>query len=247
MIKLLENHAIAAFEEFCSGDPFGCRILAAERTYGVNEPFASFWAQYDGSGSMTAAIGRLDDGMTISHGTSQGPPADHDELDEFVRMSMGSRGALRPAGKNEAAGGLIMRLNRESIPVSAVYDVDLAPTPDDLYHVMEGCPGQGFDLPPFKEFYSDLNKRIRARTVLCALVRESGLPVACAALHMAGGTALLTMCATMPDHRGKGCAASAIRALSVKAAKYDIFLFCLPNMAEFYRKRGFFVVGGFCL
>lgn len=243
MIRILENRDIAAFEEFCAGDPFGCRILAAERTYGTGETFASFWAQYDDKGVMTAAIGRLDDGMTIARTES----ADDEELGEFAAMVMGGRGALRPSRVGETAGGLVMRLDRTAISDTAAFDVDLTPTPDDLYHVMEGCPGQGFDLPPFKAFYSDISKRLRAKTALCALVREGGLPVACAALHTAGRTALLTMCATLPEHRGKGCAASAIRALSIKADKSDIYLFCLPEMMEFYKKRGFLVDGGFCL
>lgn len=246
MIKILENDNIAAFEKFCAGDPFGCRILAAERTYGSSEPFAGFWMQTDGLGEITAAIGRLDDGMTIAETLN----ADSDELNEFVKMSMGSRGALRPVRKGEASNGLVMRLDRGLISgtsKNALSDVDLSPAPDDLYHVMEGCPGQGFDLPPFKEFYTDLSKRMRAKTVICALVRENELPVACAALHMAGETALLTLCATIPNQRGRGFALSAIRALSLKAKDADIYLFCLRDMVDFYQKRGFYVVGGFCL
>lgn len=240
MIRLIERDNVAEFEAYCKGDPYGVRIVAAERTYGTSESFAQFWLQYDESGNITAAIGRLDNGMTVC---AKGE-YDYEEVDAFVEMCVGKTGALRPARKGEVADGVVMRLDRSRMALAGG-DTEINPPTEDLYTVIERCPGLGFDVPPFEMFYNDNKKRIKMGTQITALLRSDVLPAACAALHIADGTGLVTMCATLPEHRGKGYAADVVGALIEHYRDGDIYVMCLSGLVEFYEHIGFGPVGGF--
>ena len=240
MIRLVERDSVALLEEYCAGDPFGCRIVAAERTYGTSESFAQFFLQYNDSNKIVAAIGRLDNGMTVC--TRGG--SDDEEIDAFVEMCVGKTGAVRPVRDGELATGAVMQLDRSLLPDSTT-DFELQPAVEDVYTVLESCPGLGFEVPPFKEFYSDIRKRLRVGTASCALVRSGVMPASCAAVHIMDDVSLLTMCATHPKHRGKGYAAGAIHALAERRRMDKFFVMCLPGMADYYKKLGFAVIGGF--
>ncbi len=240
MIKILDNEKIEAAKGYCDGDPFGCRILAALLTYGTDKPFARFWAQYDDNAEITAVIYKLDNSMTVC---AKGE-YDTDEMDCFIRANMGYMGALRPAREGESANGLVMRLaRRRSVPSSV--DVELNPEISDVYAVMEECAGTGFEVPNFDDFYSDMIYRTKAKAVVSAIVRDNAMPAACGALHLAGNTAVLIMCASVPEHRRKGYASNVVNALLDRAEGRDIYLMCMPSLHDFYTRFGFVTVGGF--
>ena len=241
MLKILENDTIAAMSEYCAGDPFGCRIMATYLTYGLGESFARFWLQYDGKGNVTAVVGSLDNGITVC---AKGK-YDHEEIDTFVRMLAGQTGALRPVREGELADGLVMRLDR-SQPTDYSGDIEINPTGEDLYSVLESCPGLGFDVPPFAAFYNDIKRRVKAKTAICALLRHDVMPVSCAAVHRSGNVSVLTMCATVPEYRGKGCGSNCTKALIARLpSDSDVYVFALPGMCGYYEKMGFRIVGGF--
>lgn len=240
MIRLVERDSVAQFERYCAGDPFGCRIVAAERSYGTGEQFAQFWLQYDGNDRITAAVGRLDNGMTVC---ARGD-YDWEEMDAFVEMCVGKTGALRPVRADELATGVVMALDRDKLE-QASGETELNPPIEDIYTVLEGCPGVGFDVPPFAEFYNDMLKRMRWGTVHCALTRDGLMPVSCAALHAVDGVGLLTMCATLPDRRGHGHGLSTIRGLLSGHKDMSAYVMCLPGLSKYYEKAGFANIGGF--
>ncbi len=243
MIKMIDQDSFEAAKEYCQGDPFGCRILAALLTYGTDKPFALFWAQYageNGEGGMTAVISRLDTAMTVCAKGSY----DAEELDSFIQANVGYTGALRPAREGESANGLVMRLAKRKNVVSAS-DAEINPEISDVYAVMEECAGTGFEVPRFDDFYSDMIYRKKAKSVLTAIVRAEGMPVACGAVHLSPGTALLTICACVPEMRGKGYAGKVFNALLDRCADRDIYLMCMPSLHDFYAKYGFLTIGGF--
>ena len=243
MIKMIDQSSFEAAREYCLGDPFGCRILAAMLAYGTDKPFALFWAQYEGDseeGAITAVISRLDTAMTVCAKGSY----DEEELDCFIQANMGYTGALRPAREGETANGLVMRLARRKNVVSAT-DAEINPEISDVYAVMEECAGTGFEVPRFDDFYSDMIYRKKAKTVLSAIVRADGMPAACGAVHLSPGTALLTICACVPEMRGKGYAGKVFNALLDRCADRDIYLMCMPSLHDFYAKYGFLTIGGF--
>lgn len=243
MIKMIDQDSLEAAKEYCQGDPFGCRILAALLAYGTDKPFALFWAQYageNGEGGVTAVISRLDTAMTVCAKGNY----DAEELDCFIQANMGCTGALRPVREGETANGLVMRLARRKNVVSAS-DAEINAETADIYAVMEECAGTGFEVPRFDDFYSDMIYRKKAKTVLTALVRAEGLPAACCAVHLSPGTALLTICACVPEQRGNGYAVKAINALLDRCADRDVYLMCMPSLHDFYAKFGFLTVGGF--
>ena len=243
MIKMIDQDSFEAAKEYCQGDPFGCRILAALLTYGTDKPFALFWAQYageNGEGGMTAVISRLDTAMTVCAKGSY----DAEELDSFIQANVGYTGALRPAREGESANGLVMRLAKRKNVVSAS-DAEINPEISDVYAVMEECAGTGFEVPRFDDFYSDMIYRKKAKSVLTAIVRAEGMPVACGAVHLSPGTALLTICACVPEMRGKGYAGKLFNALLDRCADRDIYLMCMPSLHDFYAKYGFLTIGGF--
>ncbi len=242
MIRIVENDSIIKMLEYCAGDPFGCRILATYRSYGLGESFAQFWLQLDEKENVTAAIGALDNGITIC---TKGE-YDTEEIDAFVRMLAGETGALRPTRQGELAEGLVMRLDR-SVFAETGGDAEINPPCEDLYTVIENCPGTGFDVPPFESFYPDLYRRIKAGTSVTAVARNGVMPISCAAMHIVGPVGLLNTCATIPASRGNGAASSCIRAIiSRQPADMDIYVMCLPNLCGFYERIGFRIVGGFC-
>lgn len=240
MIKMLDNETLQAAKDYCEGDPFGCRILAALLAYGIDKPFALFWAQYGGDGAITAVIGKLDNAMTVCAKGAY----DTEEIDCFVEANVGYMGALRPVREAESANGLIMRLagrkNRESAG-----DVEINPEMSDMYTVMEECAGTGFEVPNFDDFYSDMIYRRKAKTVISAIVRDEGMPAACGAMHLAGNTAVLIMCAAAPEHRKKGYTTNVVNALLDQTSGRDIYLMCMPSLHDFYTRFGFVTTGGF--
>ena len=243
MIKMLDHDRFEAAKDYCQGDPFGCRILAAMLAYGIDKPFAQFWTQHDGDsadGSVTAVISRLDTAMTVC---AKGK-YDAEELDCFIQANMGYIGALRPAREGEMSNGLVMRLAKRKNVVSSS-DAEINPEISDVYAVMEECAGTGFEVPRFDDFYSDMIYRKKAKTVLSAIVRADGMPAACGAVHLSPGTALLTICACVPELRGKGYAGKVVNALLERCADRDVYLMCMPSLHDFYAKYGFLTVGGF--
>jgi GNAT superfamily N-acetyltransferase len=240
MIKLIDNDSLDAAKKYCAGDPFGCRILAALIAYGIDKPFALFWAQYDENGSICAVISRLDTAMTICAKDDY----DTEEMDYFVQAMVGNMGALRPVRTGEPANGLVMRLaERKNKDTSS--DVEINPEISDLYTVMEECAGTGFEVPQFDAFYSDMIYRNKAKTAISAVLHADGLPASCGAMHLADNTAVLIMCASTPEHRGKGYTKQVVNALLDKTEGRDIYLMCLPSLHDFYEKFGFATVGGF--
>lgn len=240
MIKLIDNDSINAAKEYCAGDPFGCRILAAMAAYGIDKPFALFWNQYGADGAIAAVVSRLDTAMTVC---AKGD-YDAEEMDYFIQTMIGSEGALRPARKGEAANGLVMRL-AERRNRGSTSDVEINPDISDLYTVMEECAGTGFEVPQFDAFYGDMIYRNKAKAAVSAILRTGGMPASCGAMHLSDHTAVLTMCATVPEHRGKGYTQQVVNALLDKTDGRDIYLMCLPSLHDFYQKFGFITVGGF--
>lgn len=246
MIRLCDESTLATLLEYCEGDPFGCRIYAAAKAYDTDKPFAQFWLVYaereDGTdGEITAAISKLDDGMTIC---AKGE-YDHEEVDTFVSMMNGAVLALRPARAGEAATGVVMRLDREKMGEAASGECEFNPNAGDLYAVVEECTGVGFEIPSFEAFYGDMRYRERAGTVVSAIVRKDELPAACAAMHLSESTAMLTLCASSPDVRGQGYGACAVRSLLAKISDRDVYVMCLAGLVEYYEMMGFVPVGGF--
>lgn len=240
MIKMLDNEKIEAAKSYCEGDPFGCRILAALLAYGIDKPFALFWAQYDDNGQITAVIFKLDNAMTVC---AKGE-YDTEEIDCFVQANVGYMGALRPAREGESSNGLVMRLAKRKNNQSSG-DVEVNPEISDVYAVMEECAGTGFEVPNFDDFYSDMIYRRKAKTVVSAIVRDDGMPAACGAMHLANNTAVLIMCASVPEHRSKGYASHVVNALLDKTEGRDIYLMCMPSLHDFYTRFGFVTIGGF--
>lgn len=241
MIKLVENDTIKVMSDYCEGDPFGCRIMATYLTYGIGESFAKYWIQYDGKNRVTAVIGSLDNGLTVC---AKGK-YDHEEVDAFVSMLVGQAGALRPAREGELSDGLVMRLDK-SVSLDYSGDIEINPAGEDIYSVLESCPGLGFDVPPFAPFYDDMKRRVKAKTAISALLRYDIMPVSCAAVHRFGNVSVLTMCATVPDYRGKGCGANCTKALISRLPEgAETFVFALPGLCKYYEKMGFYITGGF--
>lgn len=241
MIKLVEEAQLEELLEYCEGDPFGCRIYAAAKAYGTDKPFAQFWLVRDSGDAVTAAIGKLDDGMTIC---AKGD-YDFEEVDTFVRMMNGEILALRPARRGEAASGVVLRLDRSAMSENVSGDAQLNPPTEDLYTVMEECTGAGFEIPTFEAFYGDMIYRQKAGTVVSAIARSEDMPVACAAMHLSKTTALLTLCASAPSVRGQGYGGFTVRSLLSKISSHDVYVMCVISLVEYYEKMGFVPVGGF--
>ncbi len=241
MIKSVEENQLSELLSYCEGGALGCRIAAAAIAYGTNKPFAQFWFMTDESGSITAVINRLDDGMTLfSRGVY-----DYEEADVFVGMMNDTACFTRPVRPGEAATGLVMRLAEPEHDFAIGANVQINPNIEELYSVMEVCGTSGFEVPTFESFYGDMLYRTKSGSVISAIVRNGDDAAACVAAHLSGDSALLTVCASAPEYRGKGYASYAIKAILSKLGDRQIYVTCFLGLEEFYEKLGFVPVGGF--
>ncbi len=240
-IKLVEEHQLQTLLDYCKGGALGCRIAAAAIAYGTKRSFAPFWFMYDDSDKIIGVISKLDDGMTMYTKESY----DYEGVDTFVSMMNDTTRFTRPVRPGEAATGLIMCLSKPVNNFEAGANVQINPNIEDLYSVMEICDASGFEIPTFEGFYGDMLYRTKSGSVISAIVRDGEDAVACVAAHLSADSALLTICACAPEHRGKGYASYAIKSILSKLGNRKVYTLCFMGLEEFYGKLGFETVGGF--
>lgn len=240
-IKIVEENQLSQLLAYCEGGALGCRIAAAAIAYGVTKPFANFWFMYDDNDEVIGVINRLDDGMTMFTKS----PYDYEDVDTFVNMMNGATRFTRPVRPGEAATGLVMRLSEPVHDFETGANVQINPNIEDLYSVMEICDASGFEIPSFESFYGDMLYRTKSNSVISAIVRDGDKPVACVAAHLSNDSALLTICACVPEYRGKGYASYAIKSILSKLGDRQVYTMCFLGLEEFYEKLGFVPVGGF--
>lgn len=241
MIRLLEETEIPLLEEFCEGNPFGCKIAGLQKAYGFSLPFARFWIQTNESGQVTAAVSLLD-GAAVLHWVDA---AESDELKEFL-MAIGCRtllcdqsAALALFGGYKQAGEILLSLSSR-MPLAECQPAFLDEVPvRDVFSLLCDCGEQKPE--QFEPFYLDVSHRVRHGVSLTQGVISQGRLIACALAGSITGTdAVLTAVAVHPEKQRMGLGSRMVQRLLSRLSHRNVYVLCENERAiRFYQSLSF--------
>lgn len=244
MIRALRQADIPAFEQFCEGSPFGCKIAGLQRAYGLSLPFAGFWVQTDKAGNISATVSLLD-GVAVTDCRTQ---ADLRELKTFL-PAIGSRTllcdeqtSLSLYGKADRAGEILSRSASFRADLQAIQLLWEVPV-RDLFLLL--CESGQLQPQQFEPFYLDLSHRVRHGACLTQGAAENGRLAACAvAASITDKTAVLSAVAAHPEFRRRGFGSAAVFSLLHRLSPRTVFVLCATQSAvRFYESMGFSAAG----
>lgn len=241
MLKAVEKND-AVFLCFCDRDVFGTRIKAYYNCYSTDYDFVKFWAQYDESGKITAAISRVDGDATLCV-----DGADFEELSEFLnivgyRTVQCEKDIARKLTDSPFDWGYVVRCEKTGIydkaEIKKVFELK------EIYDIIkpENLTGVGDYLP----WLSDTKFRVDRGTAEGRISVCDGENAGCAmVLFRTDRAALLGAVATKPQFRGRGLARSLVLGLAEKELSDGrrVELLCKSgSIVEFYKSIGFCIV-----
>lgn len=245
MIRLLSETEIPLLEQFCSGNPFGCKIAGLQRAYGLSLPFARFWIQTNESGQVTAAVSSLD-GAAVLHWIDA---AEAHELNEFLvaagcrTLLCDERAALALYGGYEQSGEILflpssVKLLQESQPNL----LDEVPA-RDIFSLLCACGEQKPE--QFEPFYLDVSHRVRHRASLTQGVFLQNKLIACALAGSITETdTVLTAVAVHPEKRHMGVGSNMVKRLLYRLSPRKVYALCENESAiHFYQSLSFVSAG----
>lgn len=238
MLKSVEKND-EAFMSFCDRDVFGTRIKAYYSCYSTDFDFVKFWAQYDGDGSITAAISRIDGDATVSAVNE-----DAEELDGFLNVvgyrtvQCEKRLADKLSGETVQQGYVVRCEKAENFrETEKKKNFELR----EIYDIIkpENLTGVGDFLP----WLSDITYRVNRNAAEGAVAVSDGENAGCAmVLFRTDKAALLGAVATRPEFRGRGIARSLVLGLAEKELENNrrVELLCKNgSILDFYKSIGF--------
>lgn len=236
MIRYLEKAMLSQLYEFCSGDPFGCRIASLVLAYGVNTGFAQFWLQYTEDEQVCGAVSRLDGAVTVQASRQ----SDRDELRDF--LSHIGYGTLVEEARREDSTGEVMEWKGggESLRIQKLAFIE-DPSLARVYNLLEQCRADDFQVPEFDNFYVDLSHRLRHHTAELAALEQGGKLLACGlSLWKTPEASVLGAIGVAPEARGRGLGSAVVLRLLEKQAGKKVFVFRANGKnQEFYQRLGF--------
>lgn len=245
MIRLLSEAEIPLFEQFCSGNPFGCKIAGLQKAYGLSLPFARFWIQTNESGQVTAAVSSLD-GAAVLHWVDT---AEADELKEFL-MAVGcrtllcdERAAFALYGECEQSGEiLLLPSSVKPLQDSQSGVLDEVPV-RDVFSLLCDCGEQKPE--QFEPFYLDVSHRVRHGASLTQGIFSQNELIACALAGSITETdAVLTAVAVHPQERRIGIGGIMVRRLLSRLSPRKVYVLCENERAiRFYQSLSFVSAG----
>lgn len=241
MLKSVEKED-KGFLAFCDRDVFGTRIMAYYNCYSTDYDFIKFWAQYDESGGITAALSRIDGDATLCCDEN----VDLDELKEFLKL-VGYRTIqcekriANALSDGEFQWGYVVQCDKiekyNEIEAKKCFELK------EIYDIIkpENLTGVGDYLP----WLSDTTFRVNRNTAEGKIAVVNGENAGCAmVLFRTDKSALLGAVATKPEFRGKGVARSLVLSLAQNELKENrrVELLCKNgSIVEFYKSIGFCV------
>lgn len=246
--------AAAETDSFCaavrllpSDDPFACRILSQAQCYRPGLPFVDYWLVTDETGAVTGAAARSGTNLLLL----LSPQSDLAEIASFVCWS-GARTALCDGSfsldlPGAVSAGVVMKTNRPVAfaPTGTVTD---APDLRTAYRLLADCASDSFSVPPFEDFYVDMNHKLRHHASRFRGVMTDGGQPAAMALTVAETERQAVMGAVCchPQYRRRGFGTRAVGELvnSLTAEGKTVWLHRAQKQnAAFYQAMGFAACG----
>lgn len=232
-----------------SGSPqLTVRLQALLAAYGVRQRFFEVWVQ-----NRDSFLLRLDGHFEFL----RGPDA---EPEEIAVMLSCSPAFASLSGEAEAVQTVADQLpfftsvsrhsilgwhgpSEADIPVPAgAVRLDPMPKLWEIYDLLKGMAGEGFNIGQFDGWYVDFSHRLRHGCAQVCLLRENGEPAACCLVTARSRHAgLIGGLATRKDRRGRGYASLLLADMvsKLRAARLLPVLECGDNLLEFYTRQGF--------
>lgn len=209
------------------------KIRALYKAYGAGYDFCRFFRQ-----NCDTFLAALDGDFILSDGE-----ADYGELAGFLSACgfgeiFCSEKSAKELSRHISADCHEIFLMRYSGGASASENIDRQPRLDEVYEILKTA----FDIQ-YEPWYLDMSHRIRHGVSRCMILEGSTLTVQ----HDLNGEALLSQVAALPQGRGKGVTKRLIRVACSELAPSEVFVLCVKELTDFYRKCGFEVCGKKCL
>ena len=241
MLKAVEKND-ANFLLFCDRDVFGTRIKTYYNCYGTDFDFVKFWAQYDESGKITAAVSRIDGDATVC-----AENADTEELKEFLdivgfRTVQCEKSLTEKLSDGDFEWGYVVKCmkaeNYKTAEIKKHFELK------EIYDIIkpENLTGVGDLLP----WLSDTTYRVNRSAAEGRIAVLDGETAGCAmVLFRTDRAALLGAVATKPQFRGRGVARSLVLGFAEEELRQGrrVELLCKNgSIVEFYKSIGFDVI-----
>lgn len=247
-------HAAGETDGFCEAvrllpcdNPFACRILSQFQCYRPGLPFVDYWLITGESGAVTGAAARNGSSVILL----LTPQSDLEEIGAFVSLS-GAQAVLCDGScslnlHGTVSEGVVMQTNR---PVALAGAAPVTDTPGlrDAYRLLTACASAHFAVPPFEDFYVDMNHKLRHHAARMRGVPAADGQLAAMALTVAETKrqAVLGAVCCHPRYRRSGYGTRVVGALvnSLTAEAKTVWLHRAQNEnAAFYRNMGFAACG----
>ena len=242
-------HAAGETDGFCEAvrllpcdNPFACRILSQFQCYRPGLSFVDYWLLSDRSGAVTGAAARNGSSVILL----LTPQSDLEEISAFVSLS-GAQAVLCDGScslnlRGAVSKGVVMQTSRP-VALAGIQPVTDTPGLRDAYRLLSLCTSAHFAVPPFEDFYVDMNHKLRHRAARMRGVSANG-QLAAMALTVAETEqqAVLGAVCCHPQFRRSGYGTRAVGALvnSLTAEAKTVWLHRAQNEnATFYQKMGF--------
>lgn len=253
MIALLTPEKEEDFLRACAYSPFfGARILTLLRAYGYGMRDAQFWLATGGNSVPTAAICRFDGWLDIS---AEEETADLGELAAFA-AAVGELGYIETSrtvgeflsrsipGKFESSHIMRYMGGRPEGDFSAV---DPSPPLAEVYRIIRAGSPFMKETTLWESWYPHVSHLVRHGLGFCCTVLEDGKPVSTGGVYTMGEEcAVIASLSTLPEHRGRGHAALAVKHLVsrvLELGKTPILSAASDGLLPYYQKLGFVSVG----
>lgn len=240
MIYFVDEGRFTDLKNFCTMQSiYSCRIMCLAESYGLKFDFVQFWLQYDENNSVTSAISKYDNAVTVQ--TSEN--SDIPELTKFLEIiGFGSiLSDINFFSNRKVTDGIVMELvNPQRKDVSNA-EVIINPDLNEIYKLLTECQSEKFIVPKYEDFLLDISHKIRHNTALCVAVRNSGKLISSAmTVAQSKNTAVIGAVATVPQFRKCGFGGIAVMSLAEMLENRKIFIMRNKDENEnFYKSLGF--------
>lgn len=248
MIYFVDENRFTDLKSFCTIQTiYSCRIMCLVESYGLKFDFVQFWLQYDENNSITSAISKYDNAVTVQ--TTEN--SDISELTEFLEI-IGFGSVLSDTAffdNRKTTDGIIMELVNPQRKAASNAEIIVNPDSNEVYKLLTECQSERFIVPKYEDFLLDMSHKIRHDTALCVVVRNNRELVSTAmTVAQSKNTAIIGAVATVPQFRKCGFGGIAVMSLAEMLKNRKIFIMRSKDENEnFYKSLGFENKGKFII
>lgn len=238
----IDNFSLAV-SSISPEDAFACRIISLYNSYSPDLAFVDYWLVCNDSKQPTGAIARSGTNFILFLTES----SCIDEVSAFMRVAgavtvlCSDRFSLDLFGSESTFGAVLER----SAPYTESFSDTVVKVPEikDVYNLIVGCADDGFNPPPFDDFYVDVNHKLRHNTMrLFGLFDNNELVAVAMTVAESPNGAVLGAVSCSPEYRRLGYGSKIVKYItnSLVAEGKSVYLHRAEKAnLSFYENLGF--------